>query len=481
MRLLEKYMLQLRDYQKDILNKLYQSCKQHNRILLSLPTGAGKTIMMYAWAQHMAQKGRRSVVIVDREELIEQMFALDSNFSVLKAQSPHPFIPDRLIQLVMLQTGYSRLSSLLDLDADYIFFDEVHNYYDGQMIKAICDSMPNAKVIGVTATPIDSKGYLLDGFDDFIGDLQTKDLIDRGYLVKPTYYAPRDYNLNLGMIRVTSGDYNVEDLERLLIKEEDAKLMLDEWRERANNRQTIAFCSSVKHAQFLASYFQKNGVSCEAIWSTNPDRTEIVAKYKLRQYQILFNVGILVAGFDDPQTSCIIFANPTRVLRRYLQQAGRGLRTNDNKRDCLMLDFANVTQQHGFCDDLRYYKTKKENDECKYKDCPECGAILSVSTQKCPYCGYEFDAKIDILMQKPPKKKVQQLERALSLQLELKKEIDQLVTERGYKAGYRWFLFIDCLKTKKPTESSIQFFKRKITKIKKIKQRGYKLASLKYN
>lgn len=474
-------MLQLRDYQKGILNKLAKSCKQHNRILLSLPTGAGKTVMMYEWARHMAQKGKRTIIVVDREELIEQTYFLDPHISVLKAQSPHPFIPERLIQLVMLQTGYSRLPSLLNIDADYIFFDEVHNYYDGMMIRALIDCMPNAKIIGVTATPIDNKGYLLNGFDDYIGDIQTKHLIDQGYLVKPVYYAPQEYNLNLGMIRVTSGDYNVEDLERLLIKEDDAKLMLDEWRKRASDRQTVVFCSSVRHAQFLADYFQKNGVDCAAIWSTNPDRTRIVTKYKLKSYQVLFNVGILVAGFDDPPTSCVIFANPTRVLRRYLQQAGRGLRTCDDKMDCLMLDFANVTQQHGFCDDLRFYKTKSDNNQCQYKDCPECGAILSIGMPKCPYCGYEFSTEADISIQRPPKRRVQQLEKALSLQQELKSEIDRLVTQRGYKSGYRWFLFIDCLKTKKATESSIQFFKRKITKIKKIEKCGYKLASLKYN
>ena len=474
-------MLQLRDYQKQTLNKLAKSCTKHNKILLSLPTGAGKTLMMYEWARHMAQKNKRTIIIVDREELIEQMYSVDPTISILKSQSPHPFIPSKLIQLVMLQTGYKRLSTLLNLDADYIFFDEIHNYYDGQMIRAICDSMPNAKVIGVTATPIDNKGYLLEGFDDYIGDLQTKHLIDMQYLVPPLQYAPSNYNLDLNFVRITSGDYNVEDLERLLIKEEDAALIWQQWKSAASDRQTIAFCSSVKHAQFLAQYFATRNVRCAAIWSTNTERTKIVQQYKERKLQVLFNVGILIAGFDDPQTSCILFVNPTRVLRRYLQQAGRGLRTCANKQNCIMLDFANVTQQHGFCDDLRFYKSKKEDGCYPYKDCPECGAIINKSSKVCPYCGYEFDDNEEISSGKLPKRRIQQLEKALSLQQELKKEIDRLVISRGYKQGYRWFLFIDCLKTKRASESSIQFFKRKITKIRRIEQCGYKLAALKYD
>ena len=69
----------------------------------------------------------------------------------------------------------------------------------------------------------------------------------------------------------------------------------------------------------------------------------------------------------------------------------------------------------------------------------------------------------------------------MNLQKELKKEIYDLVLEQGYKRGFSYYLFIDTLKTKKPTESVIKFFQRKMHKIEKIKEKKWKIGSLKYD
>lgn len=477
-------MFKLRDYQSNILNALYKSLKTNNKILLSLPTGAGKTIMMYAWAKKMSEKGLKTVIVVDREELVEQTVKLDNNISVLKACSDYIFNPDKKIQVIMLQTGYRREEQLLELKPDYIFFDEIHQYIEGSMFRALCDFMNTAKIIGVTATPIDSKGYLLEGFDDYIGDLQVKDLIDKGYLVKPVYYTPSDYNLDLSCVRMTNGDYNIEDLDTVMINKNCAEKIYNGWKNKASDRHTICFCSSIKQANYLAYHFNNKGIKVEVLTSDDilPNRRAIIKGFKDKKIDILFNVGILVAGFDDPTVDCIMFTNPTRVLRRYLQQSGRGLRISENKSNCLMLDFADVVRQHGFCDDLRFFrKRKKIEDECNIKECPECGSIIAKNLKKCPYCNYDFSSIVEINSGSIKKKDLEKLEKAFNMQEELKTKISNLVDKRGYKTGYKWFLFIDCLKTKRPTESSVQFFKRKISKINRIDKKNYKLAALKYD
>ena len=474
--------MQLRVYQKKILNQLYTSLKTNNKALLSLPTGCGKSFIMYSWAKHFAAQNKTTVIVVDRQELIDQMVDMDSSISVLKANSKHEFMPTALIHVVMLQTGCKRIQQLLDLSVDYLMFDEIHNYYDGIMFNALIECWSKAQVIGVSATPIDSKGYLLEGFDDLIMPYQTQDMIDMGYLVKPNYYTPPNYNLDLSMVRITNGDYNVDDLDGVLINENSATIMYQQWYELAKDRQTIVFCSSIKQAHFLRNYFCSKGVHAASIDSLTVNRSSVIDDYKEKKINVLFNVACLVAGFDAPLTSCIIFANPTRVLRRYLQQCGRGLRLAINKKDCLMLDFANNTQQHGFCNDLRFYKHKRDENQFTHKDCPECGAIVSRATSVCPYCGYDFSAVEDATTRnKGNKKELERLQKALSLQQELKQKIEALVNSRGYKNGYKWYLFIDCLKTKRPTESSIQFFKRKITLIEKIRKNKWKLARLKYD
>lgn len=474
--------MELRQYQKDYLNKLHKILKTKKSCILTLPTGAGKTIMMTEWARKMAEKyGKRTLIIVDQEELV---FQTDKNLeyvSIMKAGYDSLFKPNALIHIVMLQTAYARQKMLLDMDFDYIFFDEVHQYYDGLMYKAITDAFPDAKIIGVSATPIDNKGYLLPGFDECINDLQLQDLIDMGFLVKPNYYSLSNYKIDLSKVHITNGDFNVEELDNMMINFERLDKIFNEWSKIATDKKTIAFCSSIKQAEATCNYFREKGVSCACLHSKSKNRESTLAALKNGLYQIVFNVGILVAGFDEPTVNCIMFLNPTKILRRYIQQAGRGLRLAPNKTECLMLDFAGLTSLHGFCNDLRFYSPAPPEAEYKYKECPECGNILPKHIKKCDVCGYEFTVEEMISVSKPKKNEIERLEKAMNLQQELKKQIYDLVLEQNYKKGYAYYLFIDMLKTKKPTESVIRFFQKKMRKIENIRLKKWKIGALKYD
>ena len=474
--------MELRQYQKDYLNKLVKILKTKNSCIMALPTGAGKTVMMTEWASKMAERGKRTLIIVDREELVFQTDKkLDNNVSILKAGYDKLYKADAPIHIMMLQTAYARQKTLFDLDFDYIFFDEVHQYYDGLMFKAITDAFPEAKIIGVSATPIDNKGYLLPGFDECINDLQLQDLIDMGFLVEPNYYSLTNYKIDLSNIKITNGDFNIEELDNLMINFERLDKIYKEWSAIATDRKTIAFCSSIKQAEATCNYFKEKGVPCACLHSKSNNREETLTALKVGALKIVFNVGILVAGFDEPSVNCVMFLNPTKILRRYIQQAGRGLRTSEGKKDCLMLDFAGLTNLHGFCNDLRFYTPAPPEAEEKYKECPECGNILPKHIKVCDVCGYEFTAEEMISVSKPKKKDIERLEKAMNLQKELKKEIYNLVLEQGYKRGYSYYLFIDTLKSKKPTESVIKFFQRKMRKIEKIKEKKWKIGCLKFD
>lgn len=474
-------MIELRQYQKDYLNKLVKILKSKNSCILTLPTGAGKTVMMTEWAAKMAKQGKRTLIIVDREELVFQTDENLQDVSIMKAGYDKLYKPEALIHIVMLQTAYSRQKVLMDLDFDYIFFDEVHQYYDGLMFKAITEAFPNAKVIGVSATPIDNKGYLLPGFDECINDLQLQDLIDMGFLVKPNYYSLSNYSIDLSKIKITNGDFNIEELDNMMINFERLDKIYSEWLKIAENRKTIAFCSSIKQAEATCNYFKERGVACACLHSKINNREEVLTALKIGAVKIVFNVGILVAGFNEPSVDCIMFLNPTKILRRYIQQAGRGLRLFEGKSDCLMLDFAGLTSIHGFCNDLRFYIPAPPEAEYKYKECPECGNILPKHIKKCDVCGYEFTIEEMITVSKPKKKEIERLEKAMYLQKELKKNIYELVKEQNYKNGYAYYLFIDTLKTKKPTESVIKFFQRKMKKIEQIRYKKWKIGALKYD
>ena len=95
---------QLRQYQRDILNKLWSSLKQHDKVLVSAPTGSGKTVMAGALIQELVKRSAKVAFVVDSEELIKQTEkTLATTVSIVKAGFDNSFNADNPIQIIMLQ------------------------------------------------------------------------------------------------------------------------------------------------------------------------------------------------------------------------------------------------------------------------------------------------------------------------------------------------------------------------------------------
>jgi len=63
----------LRDYQQAVITQVNEALASGiRRIVLAMPTGAGKTITAAAMIQAQAEQGKRSLFIVDRIELVDQ-------------------------------------------------------------------------------------------------------------------------------------------------------------------------------------------------------------------------------------------------------------------------------------------------------------------------------------------------------------------------------------------------------------------------
>ena len=61
------------------------------------------------------------------------------------------------------------------------------------------------------------------------------------------------------------------------------------------------------------------------------ERDKIIVEYRAGKIRTVFNVGILAVGFDYPEISHVIDANPTASLRNITQRGGRGTRIHPNK------------------------------------------------------------------------------------------------------------------------------------------------------
>ena len=154
-------------------------------------------------------------------------------------------------------------------------------------------------------------------------------------------------------MKTTAGDYQQDELENAVNTPERNAQIVNAWRKDCENRQTVAFCVQIQHAKDLAQAFRNMGEKFEAIWGTDPQRAEKLARHKSKETTGLCNAQLLTEGYDDWRVSCIVDAAPTKSPSKYTQCIGRGTRLQQGtgnlldalakglvleKRDCIVLD-----------------------------------------------------------------------------------------------------------------------------------------------
>lgn len=397
-------MIELRDYQLNICRKLAKAhAEGKKRILLNAPTSAGKTVIMSDFAKRVSSIGLKVLIVVDRVELLKQTTRFQSQNTPFGHLTAKDFRSES-VTVAMLQTLNARLKSesyqsWLE-QFDFIFFDEIHQFCNGSSYKRICDlSNDNCIITGVTATPWTDKGYLLNGFDEFINEVDIRTLIEQGYIVKPNHMTIDLFDFR--NVKVTStGDYDSGAIDDIVVDTDKADKVFELWAQHARNKKTLAFCSTVKSAEYYASYFRMNGVraKCVSGKTSEAERELILKEYNEDKLDVLFNVGLYVAGFDEPKVECVMFLNPTKILRRYIQCAGRGLRLcpEIGKTECLFLDFVGNSFRHLEVDAIQSYipaPEKTVTEDFDEIECPACGTVFPISESECPECGFVLDFK----------------------------------------------------------------------------------------
>ena len=103
---------------------------------------------------------------------------------------------------------------------------------------------------------------------------------------------------------------------------------------------------TVNHATNLCRSLNAVGVPAGIVHGAmpSPRRAQALADFRVGATQVLCNVAVLTEGFDDPGVSCVAMARPTRSEGLYAQCVGRGTRLFPGKKDCLILDFVDLSE-----------------------------------------------------------------------------------------------------------------------------------------
>jgi superfamily II DNA or RNA helicase len=210
------------------------------------------------------------------------------------------------------------------------------------------------------------------------------------------YFTPSAPNLR--GIRTVAGDFDKKELGKRVNTTKLVGDIYDNWSRICPDRPTIIFATNVKHSINITETFQRNGISCAHIDAKTPseDREGVLQDLKDGRIKAVSNVGILCEGFDFPKASCVILARPTKSLGLYIQMAGRGLRTAEMKKDCILIDHGGCVENHGLLDWSREWSldgkkrawetVRREVKEKAMLKCIACHCVFA-GDNTCPDCG----------------------------------------------------------------------------------------------
>lgn len=364
----------------------------NKRIVVQMPTGAGKTRFAAEIVNGALNKGNRVAFTVPSISLIDQTvesFMMEGIEEIGVMQASHELTHYGMpVQVCSVQTlakrGYP--------DAKVVIIDECHMQY--KVVRDWMKQQPDKTFIGLTATPW-AKGMAED-WQALVSPVTMQELIDQGYLSPFRVYAPS--HPDLSKVRTVAGDYHEGDLSNVMGESVLIADIVQTWIKRAEWRPTLVFAVDRAHAAKLQAEFGAAGVLmgyCDA----HVDRIErrvLFDRMAKGELAGIVNVGTLTTGVDA-DVRCIVLARPTKSEILHVQIIGRALRTAVGKRDALILDHADNHARLGFVTDIHHPTllrgkeknlTKKEKKEPLPKECPQCGALKPPKVQECPHCGF---------------------------------------------------------------------------------------------
>ena len=366
----------LRDYQIEICESVREAFKKHRSVMMQMPTGTGKTVVLASLVQQYLDKSleRRDqhcqvLIVAHRIELTEQMGEHLKRYGIeygviaggRKTKEAEPVI------VASIQTLSSKLSSLSSLlSPSLIIIDEAHHAV-AKTYRQLWDVWPEARLLGLTATPyrLSGEGFT-DLFDVLVDSWTMKRFIAEGWLSAFDYYSIRPDSDDQKLIdnlkkRGADGDFQMKELHDTLDVTPCIERLFESFEQFAFDMKGIVYAIDIAHAEHIAEYYREQGVNALALSSKTDmkERKEAVEAFRAssvivhhqllkdKPIQVLVSVDLFSEGFDCPDVEFIQIARPTLSLAKYLQMIGRGLRPNKGKECCTIIDNVGMYRRFG--------------------------------------------------------------------------------------------------------------------------------------
>lgn len=331
--------LQVREYQ---IASFLRAVRNRRRLIV-LPTGSGKSLVIYLLTRYYNKK---TIVVVPTIALVEQMYddfaqyGLDVEKYCHRIYTGQEKFVDKQIVFTTWQSASMMPQDWKD-QFEVVVGDEAH-LFSANSLKDLMVSLTNCYVrIGLTGTLDYTKTsqMMLEGlFGKPYAPTSTSELVDQGFLAKPLIKA-----LVLIHPKVKFADYATE--MQYLSKSDKRNHFIANLALSLKGNSIILFSSIEQGKNILAIVEQRKKKKQHVFYidgtvegserndikkfANQNENVIVVASYKT------FGIGTNIPNLEN-----IILGSPTKSMIRLLQAIGRGLRKINQKVMCTIFDIA---------------------------------------------------------------------------------------------------------------------------------------------
>lgn len=399
----------LRPYQQKAHDAAWAHVKKcHDPCLIEAATGAGKSHIIAALAETIHNHtGKRVLCLAPSAELVvqnrEKFLATGAKASMFSASAGAKELRYPVVfgSPLTVKNRISRFCQQGEKGYAAVIVDEAHGITPTlkSIIAAMKEANPMLRVIGTTATPYRMKtGYIFDIWPDdktngpsmatapfftkLVDRITAPELIEMKFLTPPTVGSPGADGYETADMKLNSrGQFDAADVDRAYHGKGrlTADIVADVVAQCRDRKGVLFFAATVQHAGEVLESLPPEMSAIVTGTTPKKERDDILRRFKAQHIKYLVNVAVLTTGFDAPHVDCIAILRKTESAGLWAQIMGRGLRLDDGKADCLVLDYTSNIDDHFPDGDLF-------DPHIEAAVPGEKGAGMSA---ECPDCGYE--------------------------------------------------------------------------------------------
>jgi len=405
----------LRDYQQHAHNAVMQFIKKSlSPCLVEAATGAGKSHNIAELANEIstASKGKKVLCLQPSGELVEQNHEkyLLTGFPASKFSASVGEICIRHSAVFGTPGTVKNRISRFGGDIAAVIIDEAHELTPTiiAIVDAIRELNPQLRVIGFSATPYRLRTGYIYAMDEDGKPMPERSCVEP-YFTQKVYTVPADMLIREGWLTPpVIGGINAEGYDAINLElngrgqfdkgdidkafhghgRKTAAVVADVIAQARNRKGVMFFAATVQHAEEILASLPPQLSAIITAKTKKVERRRIIKAFKQQQIKYIVNVGVLTRGFDAAHVDVIAILRATESVSLLQQIVGRGLRIDDGKVDCLVLDYAENIERH--CPDGDIFNPKIKAGMIAGEKvlidvvCPDCSTVNEFGGRKNP-------------------------------------------------------------------------------------------------